>query len=404
MAASRPSLVSLLALALLLLPACAEQEDVEDVTAAAATLSVEQEPFGTLPEGDSATVFTLTNAHGMQLRVTDYGGTITSLLVPGADGELADVVLGFDTLEGYLSEAYQASNPYFGAIIGRYGNRIDQGTFTIDGEEYQVTQNTPPHHLHGGAQGFDKVLWNAEPFEREDAVGIVFTRTSPAGEQGYPGTLEAEVTYTLNNQNELIFDYYATTDEATPVNLTQHSYFNLAGEHEGDVLGHRLMINAEAFTPVDEDLIPTGEVRLVADTPFDFREVTSIGARIGAEDEQLRRGGGYDHNFVLNREGVPEDALALAARVYEPVSGRLMEIHTTEPAIQFYSGNFLDGSLTDDDGEPFAYRSGFALETQHYPDAPNQPGFPSTILRPGEEYRSRTVLAFSAQESLDAVP
>ena len=317
------------------------------------------------------------------------GGIILSLLVPDAEGELGEVTLGFDSLDTYFSEEYRAANPYFGAIIGRYGNRIGDARFVIDGEEYELTANTPPHLLHGGATGFDKVLWDARTFEEEDSVGIVFNYTSPAGEEGFPGTLETEVRYILTNDNELIFDYHATTDEATPVNLTQHAYFNLSGEHSGDILGHHLMINADAFTPVDEDLIPTGEIRMVENTPFDFRSLTSIGARIDDVDEQLERGGGYDHNFALNREGVPDDSLVLAARVYDPSSGRLMEIHTTEPGIQFYSGNFLDGSITGKRGAVYEHRTGFCLETQHFPDSPNHDNFPSTILRPGETYRQK---------------
>lgn len=395
---NRYTLATIAVLVMLMFSGCAEREET---SAASSALSVEQEPFGVV-RGDSATLYTLTNANGMVVRATDYGGIITSLLVPDTEGNLEDVALGFDDVEGYLSDEYLASNPYFGAIIGRYGNRIGDSQFTLDGETYEVTPNTPPHHLHGGQQGFDKVMWEARPFEGPDSVGIVFTYTSPAGEEGYPGTLQAEVTYTLNNDNELAFEYRATTDEATPVNLTQHSYFNLAGEGDGDILSHELMINADAFTPVDEELIPTGEIQPVADTPLDFRNFTSIGARIGAEDEQLQRGGGYDHNFVLNREeSVPDDSLILAARVWEPETGRLLEIHTTEPGIQFYSGNFLDGTLTEADGDAFEYRSGFALETQHYPDSPNQPNFPSTILRPGEEYHSRTVYTFSTREELD---
>ena len=365
------------------------------------SLSVEQEPFGVLPDGDSVSVFTLTNAHGMTVRATNYGGIILSLLVPDTEGELDDVVLGFDSLGAYLSDAYVAANPYFGAIIGRYGNRIAGASFVIDGEEVEVTANTPPHHLHGGARGFDEVVWEARPFEGPDSVGIVFSYTSPAGEEGYPGTLQAEVTYTLTNDNELAFDYHATTDETTPVNLTQHSYFDLSGGESEDILAHQLLINADAFTPVDSTLIPTGEIRPVQGTPFDFRNWTAIGARIDADNEQLEYGGGYDHNFVLNREEAGADSLVLAARVYEPSSGRLMEIHTTEPGIQFYSGNFLDGSLRDDDGDPFEYRSGFALETQHFPNSPNEPDFPSTLLRPGEEYESRTVYSFSVREELN---
>ena len=355
--------------------------------------SVEQEPFGTMPDGREIRLYTLTNANGLEMRVIDYGGIIVSLRVPDREGEMEDVALGYDALPDYLEE-----NPYFGAIIGRYGNRIAGGQFTLDGETYQLATNNGPNHLHGGVQGFDKVVWDAEPFEDERGVGLVFTYTSPAGEEGYPGTLTTTVTYLLTDEDELVFDYEATTDAATPVNLTQHSYFNLAGHDAGDVLDHRLMINADAFTPVDATLIPTGELRPVEGTPFDFREPTAIGARIEADDEQVRFGLGYDHNFVLRRENADADSLVLAARVTEPTSGRVMEVYTTEPGIQFYSGNFLDGTLTGKDGVVYEQRSGFCLETQHFPDSPNQPDFPSTTLRPGETYHTRTVYAFDVAD------
>jgi aldose 1-epimerase len=338
----------------------------------------------------------------MQVQAITYGGIITTLKVPDADATLEDVVLGFDTLDGYLSVAYREANPYFGALIGRYGNRIAGGRFTLDDQTYELATNNGPNHLHGGDEGFDQKLWQAEPFERSSdegaEAGVVFTRVSPDGEEGYPGRLEAEVTYTLTDENELVFDYRATTTEATPVNLTQHSYFNLAGQGDGDILNHRLTINAERFTPVGETLIPTGERRAVEGTPFDFAEATPIGARIEADNRQLEYGQGYDHNFVLRRENADAGELALAARVYEPQSGRLMEVHTTEPGLQFYSGNFLAGTLTGKAGVPYEHRTGLALEKQHFPNSPNEPGFPSTILRPGETYRSRTVYAFDTRE------
>ncbi|MFW6206038.1 MAG: aldose epimerase family protein, partial [Gemmatimonadota bacterium] len=267
--------------------------------------------------------------------------------------------------------------------------------FELDGETYELAANDGPNHLHGGEQGFDKVLWDAEPFERDTAVGVVFTYTSPDGEEGYPGTVDVRVTYTLTDAGALAFDYHATTDRATPVNLTQHSYFNLAGAGSGDILDHYLMLVADGFTPVDETLIPTGEVRPVEGTPFDFRTPERIGARIDAEDTQIGYGPGYDHNWVLART---VDGLDLAARVVEPGTGRTMEVYTTEPGIQFYSGNFLDGTITGKDGHVYDHRSGFCLETQHFPDSPNQEAFPSTILRPGEEYRSRTVLTFGVMD------
>lgn len=353
--------------------------------------SISSEPFGALPDGEAVTLYTLTNGNGMEMRVIDYGAIILSLTAPDVHGRFDDVTLGYDALSNYLDET-----PYFGALIGRYGNRIGGGRFELDGEIYELAKNNGPNHLHGGVRGFDKVVWDAVPFERENGVGLIFRRTSPDMEEGYPGNLSATVTYTLTDENEIVFDYEATTDEATPVNLTQHTYFNLAGDGERDILGHVMTINADHFTPIDSTFIPTGEIRPVGGTPFDFTEPTPIGARIEQDDEQLRRGLGYDHNFVLNRSG--EDSLVLAARVYEPTTGRVMEVLTTEPGMQFYSGNFLDGSLTGKDGAVYEHRYGLALETQHFPDSPNQPGFPSTILRPGETYRSTTVYRFSVKE------
>lgn len=359
--------------------------------------SVTHKPFGTTNDGHAASVYTLTNANGMEVRATNYGGIILSLRVPDRNHKIEDVVLGFDSLSAYI-----ASSPYFGALIGRYGNRIADGRFTLDGQTYTLAKNNGPNSLHGGIKGFDKVVWNAEPFEKQDSVGLVFTYTSPASEEGYPGALKATVTYTLTDSNEIILDYKATTDKATPVNLTQHSYFNLAGDGEGDILGHVVTIDADKFTPVDSTLIPTGELRDVSGTPFDFRNATAIGARINQNDEQLRFGKGYDHNFVLRKDSAGKDSagndMTLAATVYEPTSGRVMQVYTTEPGLQFYSGNFLDGTLTGKNGVVYKHRSGFAMETQHFPNSPNQPNFPSTILRPGEQYHSRTIYKFSARE------
>src|SRR5213595_410775 len=352
---------------------------------------VAREPFGTTHRGEAVSVYTLKNAHGIELRVLDYGGIIVSLRVPDRNGRLDDVVLGFDSLGDY-----ERGSPYFGAIIGRYGNRIARGRFALDGRTYTLATNNGLNHLHGGVRGFDKVVWAAAPFEHGDSVGLVLNYTSRDGEEGYPGTLRATVTYTLTNASQLIFDYHATTDRATPVNLTQHSYFNLAGDGKGDILGHVVTLNADRFTPVDSTLIPTGELKSVAGTPFDFRTPTAIGARIDQNDVQLRYGPGYDHNFVLNKSGDGRDP-TFAARVYEPGSGRVMEIYTTEPGLQFYSGNFLDGTLHGKKGVVYRRRSGFAMETQHYPDSPNKPGFPSTILRPAEQYRSRTIYKFAVQ-------
>ncbi|OGT96389.1 MAG: galactose mutarotase [Gemmatimonadetes bacterium RIFCSPLOWO2_02_FULL_71_11] len=343
-------------------------------------------PFGTTPAGDTVEVFTLTNAHGLEVRAGTYGGIIVSLFVPDRDGRMADVVLGHDSLDGYLRGSL-----YFGAIVGRFGNRIANARFIVDGMTYRLVANDGRNHLHGGLRGFDQVVWRAAPFRTDSTVGVVLSYTSPDGEEGYPGNLNARVTYTLTDRNELVVDYLATTDKATPVNLTQHSYFNLAGEGAGDVLGHLLRINADLMTPVDENLIPTGAIVPVAGGPFDFRSLTAIGARIATDDEQLHRGRGYDHNFVLNRG---EPGLVHAALVVEPTSGRTLDIYTTEPGLQFYSGNFLDGSVVGKAGRAYRHRTGLCLETQHYPDSPNQPGFPSTLLRPGEDYRSRTVFAF----------
>ena len=353
--------------------------------------AVQKEGFGTTPDGKAVDLYTLTNASGMEARVITYGGIILSLQVPDKDGKLGDVVLGYDNLDGYLKVS-----PYFGAIIGRYGNRIAKGKFTLDGKDYTLATNNGPNALHGGLKGFDKVVWSAEPFERPGERGIVFKYTSKDGEEGYPGKLDATVTYTLTDANTLAFDYHAVTDKPTHVNLTQHSYFNLAGDGAGDVLGHELMLKASHFTPVDSTMIPTGKIAPVAGTPFDFTSPHTIGERIGADDEQIKFGGGYDHNFVLDRE--PGGGLQLAARVYEPTSGRVMEVRTTEPGVQFYSGNFLDGTITGKGGHVYNKRTGFCLETQHYPDSPNKPEFPTTVLRPGEEYRTRTVYAFSTRK------
>lgn len=348
--------------------------------------SVMRRHFGNLPDGREVYAFTLDNGRGIRLEAITYGGIIVTLETPDRTGQRGDIVLGYDDLAGYLVET-----PYFGAIIGRYGNRIGNAEFALEGRRYQLAANNGPNHLHGGVTGFDKVLWAASPFARGDSVGVVFRYTSPDGEEGYPGNLSATVAYTLTADGSLVFDYQATTDTPTPVNLTQHSYFNLAGDGARDVLDHVLTVRADSFTPVDSTLIPTGEVVSVEGTPFDFRVPTAIGARIGAADRQLEFGGGYDHNFVLSRGG---DALAHAAHVYEPTTGRTLDVYTTEPGLQFYSGNFLDGSLVGKSGHVYEHRYGFCLETQHYPDSPNQPAFPSTILRPGEEYRSRTVLKF----------
>lgn len=380
------------------------QETKQDVTGMEQQRNIEQGAFGTLPDGSEVALYTLTNAQGARLSVTPYGGIIVALEVPDAEGEFEDVVLGFDRLEGYLSETYRQANPYFGALIGRYGNRIAGGKFSLDGKVHTLPTNDGDNHLHGGDRGFDRRLWKAETVEDERGVGLILTLTSPDGDQGYPGELQARVRYTLSDDNAVIVDYEATSDATTPVNLTQHSYFNLDGvtgeRADGDdILDHRLTINADAFTPVDEGLIPTGELRSVAQTPFDFRKPTAIGERIEADNTQLARGQGYDHNFVLDRDGLDENELVTAARLEAEHSGRVMEVLTTEPGLQFYSGNFLDGSLTGKGGTTYGHRFGLALETQHFPDSPNQPDFPSTLLQPGETYQSQTRYVFSTNST-----
>ncbi|MGQ9577238.1 MAG: aldose epimerase family protein [Candidatus Aminicenantales bacterium] len=348
-------------------------------------MEIKQEAFGELPDGREVRLFVLGNSQGMRAKLINYGATLISLEVPDRNGQFADIVLGHNNLEGYLR---RETNPYFGSTVGRYANRIAKAMFLLEGVEYHLASNDGPNHLHGGLKGFDQVLWEAEPFEEPQAVAVRFSYLSPDGEEGYPGNLACTVTYRLTEGNELRIDYAATTDKPTPVNLTHHSYFNLAGEGQGTILDHELMINADHYTPADDQLIPTGEIAPVKGTPFDF----TIPKTIGAEIDQVR--GGYDHNFVL-RKG--ENSLHLAARLYEPRSGRLMEIMTTEPGLQFYSGNFLDGTIVGKSGLAYPKHSGLCLETQHFPDSPNHPDFPSTILRPGEKYSSTTIHRFTVK-------
>ena len=342
-------------------------------------------------QGTPVDEVTLKNSHGVELHAISYGGIITSLKVPDRAGKPGDVVLGFDKPESYWADP---PPPFFGAIVGRYGNRIGKGKFTLDGKPYSLATNNGVNHLHGGNKGFDKVLWTITTKDAPEGSQAIFSRTSKDGEEGYPGNLQVRVTYTLTEKNELIVDYHATTDKATPVNLTQHSYFNLAGEGSGDILGHQLTIDADRYTPVDNTLIPTGELAPVQGTPFDFRQPTAIGARIDQDNPQLKNGKGYDHNWVLTRKGT---GLQHAARLTDPKSGRTMDVATTEPGLQFYSGNFLDGTIKGKAGHVYAHRSGLCLETQHFPDSPNKPKFPSTILQPGKAYESRTVFTFSAK-------
>jgi aldose 1-epimerase len=347
---------------------------------------IERAEFGRLPTGEMVEAYTLRNARGMEMRVATYGAIILSLRVADRDGRFDDIVLGHDSLDGYAR-----ASPYFGAIVGRFANRIARGRFTLDGIEYRLATNDGPNHLHGGLRGFDKVVWSAST--KDEAAGpasMDLRWRSAAGDEGYPGALDVRVRYVLDDDNAVTTEYEATTDQPTVLNLTQHSYFNLTGGRR-DVIGHELAIDADGFTPVDGTLIPTGEIARVVDTALDFRQPTPIGARIATDDEQLLRGGGYDHNFVL-RPG--NDALARAARVREPESGRTLEVWTTEPGIQFYSGNFLDGSIVGKHGVTYRHRWGFCLEAQHFPDSPNQPAFPPVVLRPGEHFRSRTVWRF----------
>lgn len=342
---------------------------------------------------DSIQLYTLTNASGMTVKVTNYGAIITSIIVPDRSGKMADVALGYDMVEAYMNAV---DRPYFGAIVGRYGNRIAKGAFTINGEKYSLALNNAPNHLHGGIIGFDKVVWDAKPVQTDGVNALELSYLAKDKEEGYPGNLQIKITYSLSKDNVLTVDYHATTDKATPVNLTQHSYFNLKGEGEGTILDHELMLNAKAYTPIDAGSIPTGEIAPVAGTPFDFTSSKPIGRDIAQENEQLKFGIGFDHNFVLDKAG-NDGSMTLAARVFEPSSGRTLEVQTTEPGIQFYCGNFLDGRLKGKAGNSYVHRGGFCLETQHYPDSPNQPSFPTTILKPGQTYKTKTTFKFSAK-------
>ncbi len=353
-------------------------------------MKIQKQAFGTTPGGQEVLLYTLTNSNNMQVQITNYGGIITSILVPDKNGKLSDVVLGYDNLDSYIKVT-----PYFGCIVGRYGNRIAKGQFTLNGKTYSLATNNGRNHLHGGIVGFDKVVWTAKEITEKEVLGLELSYLSKDGEEGYPGSLSATVTYTLTNQNEIKIDYLATTDQPTVVNLTNHSYFNLKDAGLTPILDHQLMLDADAITPVDSTLIPTGEFMPVAGTPFDFKNLTPIGERINADDQQIKYGLGYDHNFVLNGK---MGELRLIGKVYEPASGRVLEVLTTEPGVQFYSGNFLDGSITGKNGAVYHRRHGFCLETQHYPDSPNQPNFPSTVLNPGEKYQATTIYKFSVKK------
>jgi aldose 1-epimerase len=358
---------------------------------AVAQPAITKASFGKTKDGQSVDLYTLRNTKGMETKITNYGGIVVTLTAPDRDHKFADVALGYNDLESYMNPPF----PYFGAIIGRYGNRIAKGRFTLNDHEYKLAVNNGENHLHGGLKGFDKVVWTAKQKTTSDGPALVLSYLSKDGEEGYPGNLRVTVTYTLTNNNELKIDYSATTDKDTVTNLTHHSYFNLAGEGNGDILNHMVVLKASRFVPTDAGSIPTGELKNVAGTPFDFLQPNAIGARINQDDEQLKLGNGYDHTWVIDGSA---GVLRMAASVFEPTSGRVMEVWTTEPGVQFYTGNFLDGSRPGKSGHAYPRRSGFCLETQHYPDSPNRPNFPTTTLRKGATYRSTTIYRFSATD------
>jgi aldose 1-epimerase len=353
------------------------------------TATIAREPFGDTAEGAPVDRYTLVNAAGATLRVMTLGGVITHLDVPDRRGSLGNVVLGYDTLAGYL-----AKSPHFGAITGRFANRIANGRFTIDGTTYQLDLNKGANALHGGVRAFDRVVWHAEPFSESGTVGLRLRYLSPDGDQHFPGALDTVITYRWSDDSVLAVEYFATTDKPTPVNLTQHSYFNLAGAGNGDVLAHQLTLDADFYTPVNAAIIPTGEIATVANTPFDFRTAHAIGERIGNDNPQLQIAGGYDHNFVIRGGGA---SLMPVAQVLDPATGRTLDVTSTEPGVQLYTGNGLDGSIVGSGGKPYPRYAGFCLETQHFPDAPNQPAFPDTIVRPGRAFRSETRFAFGVE-------
>ncbi|MGI4864516.1 MAG: aldose epimerase family protein [Janthinobacterium lividum] len=400
------SLLASAAAGLLLATACQPKTATESTSAAnqttmptdstqtATATTPTAAPFGKTKDGLATELYTLQNAHGVKATISTYGGTVTSLLVPDKAGKLGDVVLGFDNLDGYISDAFLKSNPYFGALIGRYGNRIAKGKFTLDGKAYQLPTNNVPNSLHGGTIGFNRHLWTAKPGTSADGPTLTLTYASKDGEEGYPGNLTVTVVYTLTSTDALRLDYTATTDKPTVLNLTNHSYFNLSAGQAKDILGHEVTLKADRFTPVDNTLIPTGELKSVTGTPFDFQQPHTIGERI--KQVPGAAPGGYDHNWVLadKMRTSPE----LAATVYEPTSGRTMEVYTDQPGVQFYTGNFLDGTLTGKGGTVYGQHAGFCLETQHFPDSPNQPKFPSTVLKPGETFHSVTEYRFGVRK------
>jgi aldose 1-epimerase len=392
---TRSAAVVLLAVLVVQLSACSSQNSTRTVSSGAKeqaqeTAGVRRQAFGKLSDGTAVDLYTLKNRNGMETSITNFGATLVSLKTPDKSGKLADVVLGYRT-----PAEYEQGTNYFGGTIGRYANRIAKGQFTLDGKTYHVPINDGPNSLHGGTPGFNKRVWTAKDVSNGGTPAVQFTYFSPDGEEGYPGNLNVEVTYTLRDDNSLQIAYRATTDRDTVVNLTNHSYFNLAGEGSGDILGHELTLHADHFTPVNDTLIPTSELREVKGTPFDFNKAMPIGARINQSDQQLKFGKGYDHNWVLTAG--QSDTPQPAAEVYDPGSGRVLTVLTTEPGIQFYSGNFLDGSVHGKSEKAYTHRSGLALETQHFPDSPNHPKFPSTVLKPGQTFTSTSIYKFSTR-------
>ncbi|QIX62861.1 galactose mutarotase [Hymenobacter sp. BT18] len=403
---SRTGVVTTGLASLLLTAACQQSDtttgtstDAASAAAAATTQSASRtmptsSVFGQMADGTQVQLYTLTNAHGLKATITNYGGTLTSLLVPDKNGKLGDVVLGFDSLEGYLAPVYKQEGPYFGALIGRYGNRIAKGKFTLEGKQYTIATNNAPNTLHGGKEGFDKKLWQATPGTSADGQTLTLTYQSKDGEEGYPGTLNVKVVYTLTEDDGLRLDYTATTDKPTVLNLTNHSYFNLNLASKQGILDHELTLNADRFTPVDNTLIPTGVLQPVQGTPMDFRQPHRIGERI--KQVPGAAPGGYDHNWVL--ADAQRSSIAQAATVYEPTTGRTMQVFTDQPGVQFYSSNFLKGNLKGKEGMTYNQYAGLCLETQHFPDSPNRPNFPSTELKPGETFRSTTEYRFSVRK------
>jgi aldose 1-epimerase len=377
-------------MALILFFGCETKEKPKE-TVSESSFTISEQAFGVTQGGDSVTLFTFANGNGLEVKIMNYGGIVTHLSVPDEAGKVEDIVLGFDQLADY-----EKGSPYFGAIVGRYGNRIAKGKFTLNGTEYTLAVNNNENHLHGGLKGFDKVVWDAKTFENADGAGLILKYLSADMEEGYPGNLDITVTYTVKANNEIEIDYHATTDKPTVANITQHSYFNLTGNTKRDILDHDVMIKSNNLIPVDAGLIPTGQLMPVAGTPFDFNDATKVGARIDEDHEQMKLGGGYDHCWVLNKSS--EDALEWVVKATDTESGRVFELATSEPGVQFYTGNFLDGTLTGKGGAVYEQRYGLCFEPEHFPDSPNQANFPSVILNPGEEYSTTTIWKFGVVE------